>query len=104
MENKNKWAEVQLTREQAIAFHDSGEWKNWTYEQKVRFQLFQKKLCIPFDVFHEAVEKVLDRPVYTHEFANYEAIVMEYLGEKQAPTMDEIINMIPAEKRIVLNL
>ncbi len=60
---------------------------------------------MPFDVFHEAIEKVLHRPVYTHEFGlNYVGIVLEYLGEKQPPTFEEIINMIPEEKRIIVGL
>jgi hypothetical protein len=103
--NENIWAKDQFTKEQAISFHDSGVWKNWTNEQIVRLQLFQKKLCIPFDRFHEAIEKVLGRPVFTHEFGmNYEGIVMEYLGERPTPTFEEIINLIPAEKRIVIGL
>lgn len=93
----------QLTKERAIALHDSGEWKNWTPEQKVRFQLFQDRLCMPFEKFHEAIEIVLKRSVWTHEFANRNAIMLEYLGEKPAPTFDEIVDMIPAEKRIILN-
>ena len=63
------------------------------------------KLCMPFSRFHEAIEKVLDRPVYTHEFGlNYDGIVKEFLGEKEKPTLKEIINLIPKEKLIILNL
>lgn len=95
----------QLTKEQAIAFAESKGYKDWTYEQIVRFQLFQDKLCMPFSVFHEAIEKVLNRPVYTHEFGlNYEGIVKEYLGVQEPPTFEEIINLIPEEKRIVIGI
>ena len=95
----------QLTKEQAIKFAKSKVYKNWTYEQIVRFQLFQKKMCMDFSIFHEAIEKVLDRPVYTHEFGmNYEGIVLEYLGEKEAPTLDEIIELIPKEKRLIIGM
>ena len=48
----------QLTKEQAIKFGESKVYETWTYEQIVRFQLFQEKLCMPFSVFHEAIEKV----------------------------------------------
>ncbi len=93
----------QLTKTQAIKLYESGIWKEWTNEEIVRFQLFQKKLCIPFDCFHEAVEKVLNRPVYTHEFGlNYNGIIKEYLGVEKAPTFDEIINLIPEEKRLII--
>jgi len=95
----------QLTTEQAIAFAESGVWKEWDNEQIVRFQLFQSKLCMPFSRFHEAIEKVLDRPVYTHEFGlNPDGIKEEYLGTKQAPTLEEIINLIPEEKRLVIGV
>jgi hypothetical protein len=92
----------QLTTEQAIAFANSSVWKEWTAEQLVRFQLFQRKLAIPFDVFHKAVGEVLGRDVFTHEFANSEALMLEYLGSKPAPTLDEIIEMIPEEKRRII--
>jgi len=95
----------QLTKEQAIEFGKSKVYENWTHEQIVRFQLFQKRMCMSFSRFHEAVEKVLDRPVYTHEFAmNYKGIILEYLGEKQPPTIDEIIELIPEDKRIIIGI
>jgi len=95
----------QLTTEQAIAFAESGAWKELDNEQIVRFQLFQSKLCMPFTRFHEAIEKVLDRPVYTHEFGlNLNGIKEEYLKTKQSPTLEEIINLIPKEKRMVIGI
>ncbi len=97
----------QLTKGQAIKFGKSKIWKteNWTARQIVEFQLFQKILCMPFDVFHEAMEKALGRPVYTHEFGlNVEGLKKELLGEKSPPTLEEIIQMIPAEKRVVVML
>jgi len=67
----------QLTTEQAIKFAKSKVYKKWTNEQIVRFQLFQKKLCMDFSRFHEALETVLDRPVFTHEFGlNYDGLVV----------------------------
>jgi hypothetical protein len=92
----------QLTKEQAIAFADSEIWKSWTAEQIVRMQLFQRRLCVPFNVFHESVGEVFGRDVYTHEFANSEALMLEYLGFRPAPTLDEIIEMIPEDKRRII--
>ncbi len=92
----------QFTTEQAIAFANNGVWKEWTNEQIVRFQLFQDKMCMPFSRFHEAIEKVLNRPIYTHEFASINEIKKEYLGAKAAPTFEEIINLIPKEKQIII--
>ena len=59
---------------------------------------------MPFSVFHEAVEKVLDRPVWTHEFALPERLRAEMLGERSAPTFKEILDLIPAEKKIVIGI
>lgn len=95
---------TQLTQEQAIELYNSGVYKDWTHEQIVRFQLFQNLLCVPFAKFHEAIESVLGRSVWTHEFANKESIIKEYLGVKDPPTMEEIINMIPEEKRLLVGL
>ena len=38
----------QYTEEQAIKIADSGIWKDWTDQQIVDFQLFQRRLCMPF--------------------------------------------------------
>ena len=93
----------QLTKEQAIEFAQSGVWKEWTPDQIVRFQLFQDLLCLDFSVYHAALEEVLGRPVWTHEMANWEALQQEYLGMRPPPTMQEIVDLIPPEKRLVIN-
>ena len=92
----------QLTKDQAIKMAESGVWKDWTDEQIVRFQLFQDLLCMDFDRYHEAITKVLCRPVYKHEFAFRHELIKEYLGVKDAPTIEKIIFLIPEEKRIFI--
>jgi len=94
----------QLTKKQAIAMANSKIWENWTDEQIVRFQLFQDRLCMPFDRFHEAMGKVLGRSIWTHEFTstNHPNLCQEYLGTKSAPTFNEIIELIPVDKRIII--
>jgi len=91
----------QLTKEQAIEFGKSGKWKDWPDKELVGFQLFQDRLCIDFDHFHEKLEKVLDRPVFTHEFASKDNLIKEYLGDKPAPTLAEIMRLIPRDKRLI---
>lgn len=94
-----------MTREEAIELYDSNFWIDMTMEEITKFQLFEEKLCIPFGIFHEAIEKTLGRPVFTHEFGlNLDGIKKEFLGEKSAPTMEEIINLIPEEKRIIITI
>ena len=91
-----------LTQEQAVAIFESKVWERWTDHQRVEFQLFTERLCMPFDVFHAATEKVLGRGVFTHEFAFPEHLRAEFLKERQAPTFEQIIELIPADKRPVL--
>lgn len=102
--SKRKWAKDQLTEKQAIEMCNSRICESWDAEKVVRFQLFQQRLCMEFSTFQKCMEEVLNRPVFTHEFAKRDNLVMEYLGEKETPTLEEIINLIPEEKRIVLNI
>ena len=94
----------QLTKEQAIAFAENKCYEDMTYRQVAEFQIEQDKLCMPFDVFHEAIEKVLGRPVFTHEFAFRDVIRKELYGENEPPTLEEICALIPQEKLILIKL
>jgi hypothetical protein len=94
----------QLTSKQAIAFHDSKVWESWTDEQIAGFQLFQKYLAVPFDRFHQAMEKVLGRLIFTHEFGSAGNLEKEFLGLKKAPTFEEILNLIPKDKQIIIGI
>lgn len=93
---------MSLTYDQAIKLAESEWWKSVSDEDIVKFQLFEDRLCMPFGDFHGAVEKVLGRPVWTHEFAFPEGLRKEFLKDKPAPTFEEIMNLIPEEKRIVV--
>jgi hypothetical protein len=94
-----------MTEEQAIRLAGTKFWEDMTHEQRAKFQMREDRLCMPFGVFHEAVEKTLGRPVFTHEFGlNRDGLMRELYDGAEPPTMDEILDMIPAEKRIVLTL
>lgn len=58
-----------MTTEEAIAFYASGKWEQMSKLEIAKFQINEPKLCVPFEVFHEAVEHVLERPIFTHQFA-----------------------------------
>lgn len=88
----------QLTQQEAIAIHHSKVWERWTAHEIVKIQLFQNHLLVPFSKFHEAIEKVLDRPVFTHEFAFPDHLRKEFLGELSPPTFEDIIKLIPDNK------
>jgi len=94
----------ELTEAEAIALAKSGWWKGQNPRKIVLFQLWQRRLCMDFGDFHKAVEEALGRSVWTHEFVDQKSLQKEFLGDKSAPTMEEIMDIIPADKRIILNL
>jgi len=94
-----------IGRDKAIELAASNWWELCDDREIAEFQLFTAELCMPFGRFHQALEAALGRPVWTHELGlNYDGICQEFLGERAAPSMDEIMNLIPAEKRIVLTV
>jgi len=91
----NRFCKEQITKKTAILLFNMEWWKTCTPEEIVSFQLFQKRLCMPFDEYHKTMEKVLNRSVWTHEFAYQEELVKEYLGEKSMPSFDDIVGLLP---------
>jgi len=57
-----------MTENEAIEKAKTKFWLNMTHREIAEFQLYEDKLCMPFEIFHEAIEKTLGRPVFTHEF------------------------------------
>ena len=86
-----------MIREQAIEMAESGWWKTATNQEIVAFQLFENLLCMDFVRFHEAVEAVLGRPVYTNEFAFAEELRKEYLTQRPAMTVQESLGVLQAK-------
>lgn len=54
--------------DEAIRRFDAGWWKNKSPHEIVMDQFFTDELMMPWAAFHEAVEAVIGRPVFTHEF------------------------------------
>ncbi len=89
--------------EAAIALGTTGWWKTKTPREIALFQLVSENLCCPFDVFHEAIEKALGRSVWTHEFGtNWDGLLREIAGEEPMPSFDQIMDLIPASKRVLV--
>ena len=63
----------QFTEKQALAFFESKRWESMSFKVRALFQLQQERLCMTFDVFHEAVQKTVGRPVFSHEFNGFNA-------------------------------
>jgi hypothetical protein len=94
-----------MTKDEAVALGESRFWEQMSYEEIAKFQLMENLLCMPFEVFHEAITKALGRAVFTHEFAlNREGLIKELFHGGPVPTLEEIINLIPEEKRIILSI
>jgi hypothetical protein len=96
----------QFTEEQAKNLYKSGFWKNQSYEERAKFQMMQDRLCMPIDVFMEALNKYLGRPVYTHElmYSNKESLMAEVFDGAPAPTLREIIELIPRDKLLLIEV
>lgn len=92
-----------IGREKAIALAKSGWWKGKPAKEVARAQLFTNELMMDLSDFHKALEESLGRPVWTHELAlNWNGLACELMDGAPSPTMDEIINLIPEEKRIIV--
>tara|TARA_R110000772_G_scaffold239236_1_gene351276 strand:- start:673 stop:975 length:303 start_codon:yes stop_codon:yes gene_type:complete len=92
----------QISKEEAILIYRKKLYEHWNDEEKVQFQLFQNRLAMPFSIYHEAIGKVLKRPVFTHEFVEADSLKKEFLGEKPAPSLESILELIPEEKRMFI--
>lgn len=58
---------------------------------------------VPFDLMHQRMEQLVGRPVWTHEMGlNWDGLCKEARWEGRAATMQEVIELIPEEKRIIL--
>lgn len=94
-----------LTKEQAIQMYASGWWIGMAPRDIAMFQLHEPMLCMPFDQFQIAVESALGRGVYTHEFGmDVDGLRAELIGDRPAPSLQEILDLIPADKRVVIDI
>lgn len=101
--NEPMWSDRQITEVEAKEMAETGWWKSMSPRDIVKFQLFQRRLCMDFSDFHQAIEASLKRSVFTHEFAmNYAGIQKEFLGEAVPPTFGEILELIPEDKQVLL--
>ena len=93
----------EYTSEWAKEFMESGKWERLTAREKTELQLAAEFLCMPFNEFHRAISQTLGRSVYTHEFAlNWDGLCEEVFNGAEPPSIEEIIDMLPADKTIIL--
>lgn len=88
-----------ITREQAVKFSESGWWEGKTVCEITALQLYESRLCMPeFQMFHEAVEVALGRPVFTHEFAFVQRLQKKF--EEKHPEAAELKAQMQREKDV----
>lgn len=93
------WTRSRITMEQAIGLYDTRFWESMNYEERAIFQLFEERLCMPFDVFREALEMTLGRRVENQEILFGDKLGAEILRGRAAPSTDDIVSLIPAHSR-----
>jgi hypothetical protein len=94
-----------IGRHRAIALFESSWWVERSPREIAKFQLLTRELCLPFALFHRAVEEALGRSVWMHEFGfDVGGLLQDLLGERDAPDMHEILDLLPTDKRQVLFL
>lgn len=92
-----------IGREAAIALAATEWWKSKTDREVAEFQILCREVCMNFGDFQMSLERALGRPVWTHELAlNAEGLKAELFEGAAAPTFDQILGLIPPDKRIVV--
>lgn len=92
-----------MTEEQAIAFYDSRAWSELNSLQRSRLQLGQDYLCMPVNVFRDALDEALGRPVWSQEIRtqNRSTLIDELNGKAQPPDMRQIMALLPSDKNFI---
>lgn len=75
---------AEMTHDAALAAIASGWWHKCRPEEIVRYQLFQRRLCMDWADFHDAVEEALGRPVHTVEFRSADILRRQFLAAAAA--------------------
>ena len=73
------------TAEQCQEIGKTEWWKAMSLEEVTKLQLYQRKLCCPFTVYHEGLGVLLKRSVWNHEIGDTKALQEEYEGKRTAP-------------------
>ncbi|MHA2312803.1 MAG: DUF7736 domain-containing protein [Candidatus Thorarchaeota archaeon] len=77
----------QLTKREAILFYVDGNWQEMSDLAIANLQLYQERTCVPFGRFHEALEHVLGRPIWSCEFVMLLRLMEEYERRRRKLTI-----------------
>lgn len=74
-------------------------------EREAEMRVLGETLEVPFGLVHGRIEQLVGRPVWTHEMGlNWEGLCKEARWASRSATVNEIIDLIPAEKRIIVEV
>lgn len=90
-----------ITEEEALAKAKTEWWKRCTPREIALTQLEDNRLCMPFNLFHKAVEDALGRPVYTCEFADPDLLLKELHGQVPKATLSDVLSKLPNDKPVI---
>ena len=88
-----------LTEGHAAQLYNAKFWEGMAVVDRAKFQINEPILCMPFDVFHEAVSKAAGYPVFTHEFAELTHLRDAMGIDKRAWNFEEVLSVLTPEKR-----
>lgn len=73
-------------------------------EREIEMRRVRGPLEIPFELVHQRVKELVGRPVFIHEMGsrNWQSLVDE-ASHRRHPTLQEVLELIPEEKRLVVN-
>jgi len=94
--------QINIGKEKAVAFSKTKWWEGQSARTIALVQMKIAELCCDFPVFHTALEEALGHPVFTHEMGipeQMEHLYKELTGEAGPKTFDEVLALIPEEKR-----
>lgn len=94
----NSW-NPNLTKENAVALVETKFWEQMTPYQIASFQLFQSRLCMPFDVFHGAVDDFAPGCSTISFGLLVPELQKAVRGDKGPPTLQEILDSVPESVR-----
>lgn len=78
--------------------YHSGWWQGLSAKEVALFQLTTVELCLPMAEFYRVLEEALGREVFTCEFEFSSSLIAELEGKQAAPTRQEVLALMPAEK------
>lgn len=67
-----------ITREQAIQLSETKFWETFSDFEVVQFQLFEERLCMPFELFAERLNTVFGTTFSDQELKNLDNIRFQF--------------------------